>query len=65
VNGTPCRSKTHFVEATILEIMRHCPHMALTVQHFALEDTTIGGHVIPRGTQVRINFETRGNFVFG
>ncbi len=46
------RSKTHFLEATLLEIMRHCPHMALTVQHYAVADVTIGGHFIPKGTQV-------------
>ena len=28
------RSATHFAEATILEVMRHCPHLALTVPHY-------------------------------
>ena len=28
------RARTHFAEATILEVMRHCPHLALTVPHY-------------------------------
>ena len=33
------RSKTHYIEATILEIMRHCPHLALTIPHFTSGNT--------------------------
>ncbi len=46
------RSSTHFVEAVILEVMRHCPHLALTIPHYTAEETRIGGHRIPKDTQV-------------
>ena len=46
------KTRTPYMEATIQEIQRHCPHLALTVQHFTLEDTKIEGHFIPKGTQV-------------
>ena len=46
------RTKTHYLEATLQEISRHCPHLALTVQHYTTEDTTVGGYFIPKGTQV-------------
>ena len=46
------RSATHFAEATILEVMRHCPHLALTIPHYTSESATIGGHHIPKDTQV-------------
>ena len=46
------RSKTHYLEATLQEISRHCPHLALTVQHYLTADTTVGGYAIPKGTQV-------------
>ena len=46
------RSATHFAEATILEVMRHCPHLALTIPHYTSDSTTISGHFIPKDTQV-------------
>ena len=46
------RTKTHFMEATLQEITRHCPHLALTVQHYTNADTTVGDYFIPKGTQV-------------
>ena len=46
------RTKTHYLEATLQEISRHCPHLALTVQHYLTADTTVGGHALPKGTQV-------------
>ena len=49
------RSATHFAEATILEVMRHCPHLALTIPHYTSESTTIGGLYIPKDTQVYYN----------
>ncbi len=49
------RANTHYVEAVIMEVMRHCPHMALTIQHQATADFTIDGHHIPKGTQVHEN----------
>merc|ERR1712241_599661 len=38
--------------ATLKEITRHCPHLALTVQHFTTGETKVGGYFIPKGTQV-------------
>ena len=46
------RAATHFAEATILEVMRHCPHLALTIPHYTSDSTTIGNHFIPKDTQV-------------
>jgi len=46
------RAKTHYLEAVLQEISRHCPHLALTVQHYLTADTTVGGYSIPKGTQV-------------
>jgi len=46
------RACTHYVEATLQEITRHCPHLALTVQHYTTGDTKVGGYFIPKGTQV-------------
>ena len=47
------RTKTHYLEATLQEISRHCPHLALTVQHHLTANTTVGGYDLPKGTQVR------------
>ena len=49
------RTKTHYLEAVLQEISRHCPHLALTVQHYLTADTTVGGYSIPKGTQVRVH----------
>ena len=46
------RAKTHYLEATLQEISRHCPHLALTLQHYTTEDTKVGNFFIPKGTQV-------------
>merc|ERR1719226_272432 len=46
------KANTPYFEATLLEITRHCPHLALTVQHQAVEEFEVGGHTIPKGTQV-------------
>jgi hypothetical protein len=52
------RSRTHYLEATILEVMRHCPHLALTVPHYSSADTKIGKYFIPKDTQVGGRFIT-------
>ena len=46
------RPATHFAEATVLEVMRHCPHLALTIPHYTSDSATIGGLLIPKDTQV-------------
>ena len=48
------KPNTPYFEATLLEITRHCPHLALTVQHQAVEEFEVGGHTIPKGTQVNM-----------
>ena len=47
------KPNTPYFEATLLEITRHCPHLALTVQHQAVEEFEVGGYKIPKETQVR------------
>ena len=47
------KDKTPFLEATIQEVQRHCPHLALTIQHFAMADAEIEGYFVPKGTQVK------------
>ena len=44
------------IAASLQEITRHCPHLALTVQHYTNADTTVGDYFIPKGTQVASNF---------
>ena len=46
------KPNTPYFEATLLEITRHCPHLALTVQHQAVEEFEVGGYKIPKETQV-------------
>ena len=48
------RAKTHYLEATLQEISRHCPHLALTLQHYTTADTKVGDFFIPKGTQVLV-----------
>ena len=47
---------TPYLKATLQEISRHCPHLALTVQHNTTKDTYIGGYFIPKQTSVRYIF---------
>ena len=44
---------TPYLKATLQEITRHCPHLALTVQHNTTEDTYVGDCFIPKQTSVR------------
>ena len=56
-NQTPSledKPNTPYFEATLLEITRHCPHLALTVQHQAVEEFEVGGYKIPKETQVNM-----------
>jgi cytochrome P450 len=57
------RSNTHYLESVILEIMRHCPHMTLTVQHYTHADCTIRGLHIPKGTQVFERLRQSADFI--
>jgi cytochrome P450 len=46
------RPAFHYLESAMLEIMRHCPHMALTIQHMSLDNMTVNGYFIPKNTQI-------------
>ncbi len=55
VSRQPCladRANLHYVEATILEILRFTSVIPLAIPHMSLKDSTIGGYVIPKGTQL-------------
>ena len=52
---------TPYLKATLQEISRHCPHLALTVQHNTTEDTYIGGYFIPKQTSVRYTCPMHNN----
>jgi len=43
---------TPFLRATIQEISRHCPHLAITVQHLTTQDVYVGDTLIPKGTAI-------------
>ena len=58
------RTRTHYLEATLQEISRHCPHLALTVQHYLTADTTVGGYALPKGTQVACSSSTKWSMWF-
>lgn len=46
------RSNTPYTLAIMEEVMRHCPMAFLNLPHMSLEDVTLNGHFIPKGTQV-------------
>ena len=37
---------------TLYELLRYISHVPALVPHAAMEDTTLGGYTIPKGTQV-------------
>ncbi|XP_055940830.1 cytochrome P450 18a1-like [Argiope bruennichi] len=45
-----------YTHAVMLEIMRWKTIVALNLVHYALEDATVGGYTIPKGTTVIANF---------
>ncbi len=49
------KSKAHYCNAFITEVMRHCPIGSFSVPHKTVADTTLGDREIPKGTQV-INY---------
>ncbi len=46
------RFKCPQVLSFLEETLRYNPMMVFNAPHFAIEDTTIAGHFIPKGTQV-------------
>jgi len=46
------KPKTHYFNAFLEEIMRHCPGFQISIPHAVSKDTTLGGFFIPKGTTV-------------
>ncbi|KAJ8382989.1 hypothetical protein SKAU_G00037670 [Synaphobranchus kaupii] len=54
----PCladRGRLPYLESTLSEVMRIRPVTPVLIPHVALQDTSIGGHYIPKGTRVVVN----------
>ena len=49
------RSSLPYLEATIMEIMRHCSFVNATLPHRVRNDTTLGGYDIPENSEVIID----------
>lgn len=57
-NELPDYDKRHNVplmEATVFEVLRYISHVPLSLPHFTMEDTTIGGYVIPKNRKILLN----------
>ncbi|XP_061182630.1 cytochrome P450 1A2-like [Saccostrea echinata] len=52
------RSSCPFTEAVILETLRYISHVPLSILHYTLEDCTIRGHLVPKGTRILTNLWT-------
>ncbi|XP_030630793.1 cytochrome P450 17A2 [Chanos chanos] len=54
----PClsdRSMLPFLESVVCEVMRIRPVSPILIPHVAMQDTSIGGHHVPKGTRVLVN----------
>ena len=49
------RSSLPYLEATIIEIMRHCSFVNATLPHRVRNDTTLGGYDVPENSEVIID----------
>ena len=49
------RSKCHYVQATVLEVMRNAGLAPLLALHKAMHDTSLGGYKIPKDTLILMN----------
>ncbi|KAL2629026.1 hypothetical protein R1flu_013712 [Riccia fluitans] len=53
-------SNLHYLKATVKETFRMYPVVQLGVPHEAMEDTTVAGYDIPKGTRVLVNLYALG-----
>ncbi|KAJ8403546.1 hypothetical protein AAFF_G00348720 [Aldrovandia affinis] len=54
----PClgdRGRLPYLESTLCEVMRIRPVSPVLIPHVAMQDSSIGGHCIPKGTRVLVN----------
>ncbi|XP_051956807.1 steroid 17-alpha-hydroxylase/17,20 lyase [Xyrauchen texanus] len=49
------RSRLPFLESVICEVMRIRPVSPILIPHVAMQDTSLGGHAVPKGTRVLVN----------
>ncbi|KAA0706495.1 Steroid 17-alpha-hydroxylase/17,20 lyase [Triplophysa tibetana] len=49
------RSSLPFLESVICEVMRIRPVSPILIPHVAMQDTSLGGHSVPKGTRVLVN----------
>ncbi|XP_051515219.1 steroid 17-alpha-hydroxylase/17,20 lyase [Myxocyprinus asiaticus] len=49
------RSSLPFLESVICEVMRIRPVSPILIPHVAMQDTSLGGHAVPKGTRVLVN----------
>ena len=50
------QEELHYVMAVLQEGYRHVLAGSFNVPHFSSRDFTLGGHNIPKGTQVYVNY---------
>ncbi|RXN08410.1 steroid 17-alpha-hydroxylase 17,20 lyase-like protein [Labeo rohita] len=49
------RSRLPFLDAVLCEVMRIRPVSPVLIPHVAMQDTSLGGHSVPKGTRVLVN----------
>ncbi|XP_072552229.1 cytochrome P450 17A2 [Salminus brasiliensis] len=49
------RSNLPFLESVLCEVMRIRPVSPILIPHVAMQDTSLGGHDVPKGTRVLVN----------
>uniref|UniRef100_A0A3B1KB66 Cytochrome P450, family 17, subfamily A, polypeptide 2 n=1 Tax=Astyanax mexicanus TaxID=7994 RepID=A0A3B1KB66_ASTMX len=49
------RSNLPFLDSALCEVMRIRPVSPILIPHVAMQDTSLGGHAVPKGTRVLVN----------
>ncbi|XP_066526581.1 cytochrome P450 17A2 [Hoplias malabaricus] len=49
------RSNLPFLDSVLCEVLRIRPVSPILIPHVAMQDTSLGGHVVPQGTRVVVN----------